>query len=222
MILPLVMSQACTHQNEYVVATIPDGSITVDGTRSENTWSETHAIKSFLNPWDKEVCPETSLFLLKDTAFLFFFFDVVDHQILAEPTLATERDIEKGDRVELFFSEDKGMGDYYCFEIDPKGRTLAYSAKNYRNFDFDWDVPSGFHVAAQRHPRGYTVEGAIPLAFIETLCRGPILYFGAYRAEFSRVGNDTVVENWLTRIDPKTPSPDFHVPTSLGRMKLTD
>src|SRR5690606_30445939 len=102
---------------------------------SENAWSETYPLKSFVNPWNKEVCPGTSLLLLKDSAFLFFFFDVVDYQILVEPTLATERDIEKGDRVELFFSKDKAMDEYYCFEIDPHGRALAYSARNYRNFD---------------------------------------------------------------------------------------
>ncbi|HTN68027.1 MAG TPA: sugar-binding protein, partial [Dysgonamonadaceae bacterium] len=138
-----------------------------------------------------------------------------------EPNFSKDRDVEKEDRVELFFSKDKEMSEYYCFEIDAKGRVLSYSAKYYRSFNFDWDVPTGFKVAAKINSNGYSVEGSIPLEFIKNLNPNGELFFGAYRAEFSRQGN-VKIENWLTWINPKTESPDFHVPSSLGKLILND
>ena len=130
-----------------------------------------------------------------------------------------ERDVEKEDRVELFFSKDKEMNEYYCFEIDPVNRVLSYCSSYYRKFLFDWEPPAGFVTATSIHSGGYTVEGAIPLSFMEKLRNDDCsLYFGAYRAEFSKKDDGTTIENWLTWIDPQTSSPDFHVQQSLGKM----
>lgn len=215
----LAILQGCAHKQEYHVRSVPGGAIRPDGVKDEKAWAEAKEIRSFVNPWNKEVSPETSLSMLKDDKYLCFFFEVSDDEIVTAPVFQRERDIEKGDRVELFFSKDKDMREYYCFEIDPEGRTLAYAARHYRQMDYDWDVPAGYRVAARAHPGGYSVEGMIPLEFLEGLTHGEDVFFGAYRAEFSRE-DDKLVENWLTWVDPGTASPDFHVPASLGKLVL--
>ena len=211
--------QACSQKNEYHLSLVGSAVIVPDGTKDEKAWAGAREIRSFSNPWNKEVSPQTCLAMLRDEQYLYFFFDVSDDEIVTAPVFQKERDIEKGDRVELFFSGDKDMRKYYCFEIDPEGRTLSYAAQHYRKMDFDWDVPAGYKVAARPRPGGYTVEGAIPLEFLEGLKKGEAVFFGAYRAEFSREDNK-LVENWLTWVDPGTASPDFHVPASWGRLRL--
>ncbi|MDR3252780.1 MAG: hypothetical protein LBT35_04370, partial [Tannerella sp.] len=127
---------------------------------------------------------------------------------------------EKEDRVELFFSKDRDMNDYYCFETDAKGRVLSYRCSYYRNFDFDWDVPVGFAVAGSIRPGAYSVEGAIPVVFLKDFLQNDeFIYFGAYRAEFSKKDGITV-ENWLTWNAPSTAKPDFHVPLTLGKLYI--
>lgn len=209
--------QGCNHRPEYTLTAVKDALITVDGVRNEKAWNDATAILSFVNPWNREVRPATSLHLLKDSASLYFHFDARDDEIVLEPLFSKERDVEKEDRVELFFSKDKDMKTYYCFEIDAKGRTLSYQASLYRKFDFNWDVPEGYHAEARIDSGGYMVEGVIPTAFLNALCPDGPLYVGAYRAEFSRKGNK-IVENWLTWVDPKTAMPDFHVPATLGKI----
>lgn len=215
--IPLFILLSACGQREYNTATIPEGVVAVDGERSEEAWSHSTPITAFTNPWNKEVCPETSLSMVKDSSHLYFYFEVKDDEILLDSTLSSERQIAKEDRVELFFSRDKGMKEYYCFEIDAKGRTLSYAANYYRQLNFAWEVPVGYTVVSRIISGGYAVEGSIPLAFIRGLSSDGELYFGAYRAEFSRVKGITV-ENWLTYIDPQTATPDFHVPASLGKL----
>ena len=218
-ILSAIVLQACSTRCEYAVNAIQDGLIRIDGERNENIWSNAVSITSFKNPWNREVSPATSFSMLKDNNHLYFCFDVKDNEILLEPAVSNERDIEKEDRVELFFSKDKEMKEYYCIEMDPGGRTLSYAAGYYRQFNFNWEPPAGFQVAAQVYTGGYTVEGSVPIAFIQSLCANNRLYLGVYRAEFSKK-DTTVVENWLTWIDPQTSFPDFHVPATLGVLMI--
>ncbi|MDR3234391.1 MAG: carbohydrate-binding family 9-like protein, partial [Planctomycetaceae bacterium] len=186
-------------QNEYTVTTIDDNRITLDGKGSEPVWNQAVAI-SFTNPWDKEHNPATSLKLLSDSKSLYFCFEVQDSDIVLEPDFMQEKDVMKEDRVELFFSKDNKMNDYNCLEIDPKGRILSYRAAYYRNIDFDWTPPAALKTAAEIRPDGYCVEGAVPLEFVKEFSHSdnPV-YFGAYRAEFSRK-DGKVIENWQTWI----------------------
>ncbi|MDR3233576.1 MAG: hypothetical protein LBT46_07950, partial [Planctomycetaceae bacterium] len=59
-----------------------------------------------------------------------------------------------------------------------------------------------------------------PLEFVKEFSHSdnPV-YFGAYRAEFSRK-DGKVIENWQTWITSQTVEPDFHVPSSLGKLKM--
>jgi hypothetical protein len=209
----------CTKQ-EYTVATVKDALIAIDGQNNEPAWQSAGSIRSFTNPWNSKVCPKTSLSMLQDSKNLYFFYEVKDDNIVLVSDFTDEESVAKEDRVELFFSKDKDMKEYYCIEIDAKGRILSYSCSYYRNYNYAWEPPSGFISVADTGNDGYTVEGAIPLAFLKKLFQPDgSIYFGAYRAEFSRQG-DSIVENWLTWIDPQTEKPDFHVPSALGKLKF--
>lgn len=140
-----------------------------------------------------------------------------DKEIVSVSSFSGERDVESEDRVELFFSKDPDMRDYYCFEMDAMGRVLSYKAHYYRDFDFSWRPPTGFTVISQMYPDGYSVEGCIPLAFLKDFIHENYLYFGAYRADFSKK-NDSLIESWQTWKAPRTVHPDFHVPSSLGKL----
>jgi len=209
---------SCQQRTYQVVVHTGENLVTIDGVDDEAAWQGIHHI-TLTNPWG-ELSPKTTLALTADSRNLYFFFDVDDDEILLEAEYVNKRDVEKEDRVELFFSKDKKMSDYYCFEIDAEGRTLSYRCSYYRNFDFDWSPPTGFHVASQIRPGGYSVEGCIPMYFLrEFIQKGNQIYFGAYRAEFS-TKDGRIIENWQSWINPSTPEPDFHVPTSLGVMVL--
>ena len=49
---------------------------------------------------------------------------------------------------------------------------------------------------------------------------GLYLIAGLFRAEFSGDGGCGHLENWISWIDPKTDSPDFHVSSAFGTLKL--
>ncbi|GHT21650.1 hypothetical protein FACS189419_02870 [Planctomycetales bacterium] len=216
----VVIFASHTCSAEYSVATIDDHRISLDGKDTESDWQRAEKF-SFTNPWNRDVSPKTALSLLKDSKNLYFFFDVKDDEIVLNSAHSKERDNENEDRVELFFSKDKEMKDYYCLEIDPKGRVLSYRGHYYRDLQFDWEPPKEFSVAAKIVPGGYKVEGSIPLQFLNDFIQEDgTLFFGAYRAEFSKAKDGTLIMNWLTWIDPKTASPDFHVPSSLGKLKI--
>lgn len=93
---------------------------------------------------------------------------------------------------------------------------------------------------------GYVVEGRIPLnTLVEMgfprLVPGVKILCGLYRAEFShdRSGKPAVqhesihhpgrkldgplpIEEWISWVDPRTPEPDFHVPSSLGWLEIVE
>jgi len=203
----------------YSVKTISNGRITLDARKDETEWKDAEALTAFFNPWDSSAQPETSLKMLKDGDFLYFYFEVKDNDIVLAENYSEKLDIAKEDRVELFFATDTGLNEYYGFEMNPKGQTLDYSASYYRQFDYEWSAPAGFEIRSEIVSDGYCVAGKIPTGFIDKLKQpdGSIL-FGVFRAEFSRKDGE-VQENWLTIKDSFTPQPDFHVPASFGKLQ---
>ncbi|GHT12205.1 hypothetical protein FACS1894170_06730 [Planctomycetales bacterium] len=219
--LDIITQNAVKYTKECSVTIIKDSRMSLDAADTESDWQRAERF-AFTNPWNREVNPQTVLLLLKDSDNLYFFFDVKDDEIVLDAAYSKERDNENEDRVELFFSKDKEMKEYYCLEIDPKGRCLSYRGHYYRDLQFDWEPPNGFSVVGKIVPSGYKVEGAIPLQFISDFVQEDgTLFFGTYRAEFSKSKDGTLVMNWLTWIDPKTKSPDFHVPSSLGKLRIS-
>jgi hypothetical protein len=135
------------------------------------------------------------------------------------------------------------MKDYYCVEVDSRGRAFDYRGSFYRRLDPKWNW-RGLETRASPLAQGYVVEGRIPLASFAALGfprlgPGAKIRCGLYRAEFSHdrrgkpaVYRDSIhnrgrrsqgpppIEEWISWVDPGTKEPDFHVPTSLGWLAI--
>ncbi len=121
----------------------------------------------------------------------------------------------------------------------------SIAAQLYRRFDPHWKC-KGLETAGLPLKKGYVVEGRIPLASLmemgfPRLGPGERILCGLYRAEFSHdrsgkpvVQRETIhnrgrkldgpppLEAWMSWVDPKTPEPDFHVPSSLGWLEIVE
>ena len=200
----------------------------MDGRADEAAWSQAAVERGFAFPWKKMPAPATEFRGLCDDTYLYFAFRVQDADIVALEKVEDEQDVARADRVEIFFSRDEQMKDYYCVEMDSRGRVLDYHGHYYRQFDRKWNW-AGLEVKAAAWEKGYEVEGRITLASFEAmgwprLGPGVKVRCGLYRAEFSHgrgVGEGPKpVEDWISWIDPGTEEADFHVPWSLGWMEV--
>ncbi len=147
--------------------------------------------------------------------------------------------------MEICFSRDPQMKEYYCIEIDSRGRAYDYRAAYYRQFDRTWHC-EGLETAATAGEKSYVVEGRIPLATFVALgfpqfSPGARIPLGLYRAEFShdpggksveqsgsihtggrKLDGPPLIQQWISWVNPKTPEPDFHVPSSLGWLEIEE
>lgn len=233
----------------YQVRYLPDAGIRLDGRADEPAWSQANIEKHFIFPWKKEPAPPTEFRALCDDAYLYFAFRVQDSDIFLLDKFRDEEDAVFEDRVEMYFSRDNHMKDYYCMEVDPRGRAFDYKGSYYRQIDPKWNLPGleakGAIIGGDAPLKtGYAVEGRIPLKSLEAvgfprLRPGVKIRFGIFRAEFShdRSGRPVAqkesihnrgrhldgplpIEEWMSWIDPKTEEPDFHVPMSLGWLEV--
>jgi cellulose/xylan binding protein with CBM9 domain len=229
----------------YRAKWLPSARITVDGRADEADWGLAAVEKRFVFPWKAGPAPDTEFRALCDASNLYFYFRVRDADIVVLDRLRDKQDAVFEDRVELFLSRDERMKDYYCIEVDSRGRVLDYRASFYRQFDYQWHL-EGLETMAAPLPGGYEVEGRIPLSSLVKLGfpvlrpRARILC-GLYRAEFShdRSGTKTPqnrsihtlgrkldgqapIEDWMSWVDPQTKEPDFHIPASLGWLEFVE
>lgn len=232
-------NRAYDGRRTYQVRHVPEAGISLDGMADEPFWSQAAAERDFTFPWKPATAPATEFRALCDRDFLYFTFRVHDEDLVIVEPVREKQDIVAGDRVELFFSTDPEMWNYYCLEIDPRGRVFDYRASYYRRFDRAWSWPE-VETGASSLTEGYAIEGRIPLASFEALGfprlrPGVKIFCGLYRAEFSHDRGDAPavpqdgkpaegdrsdgpppVKDWISWGDPKTEKPDFHVPASLG------
>jgi hypothetical protein len=229
----------------YRVRYLPRAKVRIDGRLDEPQWARANVERHFTFPWKKADAPATEFLAFCDDQYLYFAFRTEDADIFVLDKLRDKEDAVFEDRVEMIFSRDEQMKDYFCFEIDSRGRTFDYRASYYRQFDTKWKC-KGLETAASQFAKGYIVEGRIPLAtFVEMgfprLAPGEKILCGLYRAEFSHdrsgkpvVQQETIhnrgrkldgpppLEEWMSWVDPKTAEPDFHVPSSLGRLEIVE
>lgn len=227
----------------YPVRYAPQAKLVIDGRVDEAEWALAHVEQRFVFPWNQAVAPWTEFRAFYDEAFLYFAFRVHDEDVVLLDQLRDKQDVVLEDRVELFFSCDDRMSDYWAIEVDPLGRTYDYRGAFYRQCDPAWSWP-GLETKGRLRERGYDVEGRIPLASFAALIGKPLqsgakIRCGLYRAEFShdrsgrpvapqasihtqgrRTEGPPPLEDWISWIDPGTPQPDFHVPSSLGWLEL--
>lgn len=227
----------------YQVRYLPAAKITVDGRADEPDWSRANVEKGFIFPWKRAAAPATEFRALCDDRHLYFTFRVQDADIFVLDKLRDEEDEVFEDRVEMYFSRDDQMKNYYCIEVDSRGRVFDYRGSYYRQLDPKWNC-KGVEAKGTLVKGGYVVEGRIPLASLEALGFPPLrpgakIRYGLFRAEFShdpsgrpaaqrgtihnrgrRLDGPPPLEEWMSWVDPKTKEPDFHVPSSLGFLEV--
>ncbi len=227
----------------YQVRWVPGAQIVLDGRANEPAWKEAAVEKRFVFPWKPVPAPLTEFRALCDGTNLYFTFRVQDADIVALDRLRDEQDEVFEDRVEVYLSRDDRMTDYYCFEVDSRGRAFDYRGAYYRRLDTQWKF-AGLETKGAPLPQGYEIEGRIPLKSLmalglPALRPGVKIRCGLYRAEFShdrsgraveqkeslhnlgrKVEGPPPIEEWISWVDPKTKEPDFHVPASLGWLEF--
>jgi|SRR5690625_140303 len=222
----IVLTLSCSNNNQKILV-LPytaHADIVIDGQLQD--W-ETHTslfqVRDFISPWDTTSFGSTKFNAIRDSTWLYFYFDIIDSQVVSAPFIK-ETDVALGDRVEIFFAGDTTLNDYYCIEIGPYGDVLDYQASYYRQFDDTWNL-SNLEVAGHLTEKGYIVEGRIPISFLSHISKNETskelkLWMGLYRAEFSEkdIGEKTV--QWISWINPDTSTPDFHVPSSFQLIKI--
>lgn len=192
-------------------------NIVVDGDGAD--WRVAPALRHLTEFWAGKIEDSTALYLCHDRTNLYFLFDFVDRTMTCSYS-KRESSVETSDRVELFFSRDFSMKEYYCAEMSPTGTVLDYKAHYYRKLLYGWDMRV-LRIATRLNGSHALVEGRIPLRWLRSkglLQPDGRMILGVFRGDYSA---DAKAEpRWWSWIDPKTPTPDFHVPASLGLLKL--
>lgn len=198
----------------------------IPGASSAELWQDVPVLDRFALYWNPdEVLPYTSAQLFHNDRQLAFRF--VAHEtdtVLLDEPLKTKMDVIQECRVEIFMQAEPNMARYYCLEMDPRGRVLDYQASYYRTFKRQWQFPQ-LKLFGRSVSQGYEVEGTLDLDVLRKLdVLGPdnTMRAGLYRAAFRHGPDGNTIQRWISWINPDTPEPDFHVPSSLGTFRLLD
>lgn len=236
-------SSLAEDERVYQVVYLPEAQISLNGEADEKVWNLARVETHFTIASSEESAPATEFRALCSQDSLFFYFDLEDDDLVVLEELRNEEDQVFEDRIEIYFTLDRELKDYYCFEVDPKGRIFDYHATYYREFDTKWDWDS-LEASGRMTTRGYSVEGRIPLSSLEALGfpllrPGSRIRAGLYRAEFShdrsgrevsqeptihnlgrKVDGPPPIQSWITWIDPGLPEADFHMPSYFGWLQV--
>jgi hypothetical protein len=210
-------------KKNYKVNRIPDGQLVVTGKANDEFWNQANELTDFNSPWDTKEVKRIVFKALWDTENLFFCFKVEDSEIHIHQSNDINDSINNSDRVELFFRSDDSMNPYYCLEIDPTPRIMDFIAKPGSNFNFNWNWPSGdIIVKSSIEKTCFTVEGAISIKSLIKfgLLKNGQIETGIYRAKYNKKNNEDYEPTWITWVDPMTETPNFHVASSFGILKL--
>ncbi|TXB67909.1 sugar-binding protein [Phaeodactylibacter luteus] len=187
-------------------------------------WRDAPVLADFCSPWVEGADPATVFQALHSPTDFFFRFEVKSSPLYIYRGEGTKFDVLRSERVEIFFRQDPGLKRYFGLEMDPEGRVYDYQSSYYRQSDPSWGWPEG-HLSLwpQVHAEGYTLSGRISkasLLALGLLRDGQWLEAGLYRGHCTRLDGSEAVFQWYPWVDPQTEKPDFHVPSSFGRLQL--
>lgn len=214
----IILFAGCQQKSNTFTIKYLNKEITIDSTLLDNAiWQELTPVDGLINPWENDHKDKTQIRCFATKKHLFFKYDVVDTTVFFEQDFQTKRDIEKGDRVEVFFSAKKDLDIYYCAEVGPNAHVLDYEAKYYRKLNFDWGFEH-LQPYARINDNGYTVVICVPRKELEScgiqLDKG--FYMGLFRAEFQANSEPS----WYSYLDSDDPEPDFHTPKVMFETKI--
>ncbi len=152
-------------------------AIKIDGRADEPSWQQAQRIEHFVTPWlpDKpQAKTSTVARLLWDDEALYFYAEMVDHDLFADKT-EHDSNTWENDVFELFFRPSTEKRNYYEFQVTPAGTRfdllMRHEAtierfEDYRRRDkFDWTaraVVRGTLNVRTDDDQGWSAEGRIP------------------------------------------------------------
>jgi len=207
----------------YKVHSINNNELVITGKGNNKAWNEADVLTSFISPWDKKRVDKIEFRALYNIDYLYFNFKVFDPNVYIDSTDETQRSINNSDRVELFFRSDKNLNPYYCLEIDPKPRIMDFIARPNKIFDFNWNWPlNEIKVKSSIEEAYFIVEGAISIVSLKklNLLKNGQIETGIYRAKYNKQSNGNYEPTWITWVNPMTETPNFHIASSFGILKL--
>lgn len=209
----------------YNVNLIKGDKMIINGKGNRAIWEEAQVLSDFCSPWHSEIIKKITFKALWDKTSLFFCFKVEDSEVHIDTTDNTITSINNSDRVELFFRSNKSLNPYYCLEIDPASRIMDFKARPNKQFDFDWNWPAkDIEVKSSITENHFIVEGKISIDSLVKfdLLKDEKLETGIYRAKYNQQKDESFVPTWITWVNPNTETPNFHIPSSFGVLKLED
>ncbi|WP_420399910.1 sugar-binding protein [Flagellimonas sp.] len=198
----------------FIQSITGDAEILVDAQLED--WDKHHYLFGLSDPWKLKGKDQTHFDYVVTPEHFYFYFKTMD----ATPTKITyvnERSLLPADRVELFFSSDKELTEYYGAEMTPKGEVLDFKASFPRNIDHGWDFKT-LTLATKDIEGGYIVEGSISRKELESFGIQNECYMGVFRADFH--GGKKV--NWYTKTIPDSPKADFHIPSAFSKVSFNE
>ena len=188
-------------------------------------WRRAQILTDFCYPWESDIPPPTRFKALHNEEWLYLLFEVEDPSVFIMEQTNHKSEVAGSSRAEIFFKKDDQLNPYYCLEIDPRGRVLDYEGIFHRNFNLDWSWPDDHLIikTAQRDD-GYTVEFAVSKSSLKELglLTSGTLQAGLYRADCIGTKEGSSTFKWISWVRPDSETPDFHIPSSFGILRLED
>ena len=228
----IVLLSACSTLNAvplnaqtYFVKKVLPHSIGVNGKGDAGAWSKANILTDFTYPWDSIPAPATSFAAVWDGDWLYCVYHVKDDSVITHVGNNTKMDIGASDRVEIFFKANDSMSTYYCLELDATARIFDYNAAYYRKMNYAWQWPEKqLIVKSSSTQDGYIVEFAISIKSLKSfgLLNNGRLQAGLFRAECKGPVKKIADEKWISWVKPRSPQPDFHIPSAFGVLVLEE
>ena len=201
------------------------GNITVSGKGDDPRWLHANALTDFHYPWENEAAPYTEFKALHNEDWVYFLYNIKDHDVNVRQATNDKTEVAASSRAEIFFRIDEKLKPYYCLEIDPFARVLDYRATYHRQFDTSWSWPANqLLIKSDRRKDGYSVEFAISKKSLRDLglLQHNRLQAGLFRANCSHPANGEEQFKWISWMKPDSKTPDFHIPSSFGLLRLLE
>ncbi|MEJ7646360.1 MAG: sugar-binding protein [Chryseolinea sp.] len=217
------MSPSPISEKFYNVQRLRKKTHTLNSWEIDKNWNDAEELTDFKYPWDSGQAPHTSFRALHDASWLYFLFEAADKNVIIHVVTNDKWEVVSSDRVEIFFRSNDEMNPYYCLEIDPKGRVLDYEATFHRQFNYPWTWPKDqLKITATEITGGYRVEFAISKkAMLDLgLLKGDRIEAGLYRANCVQAIDAQAHMEWISWVHPDSATPDFHIPSSFGTLRL--
>lgn len=208
---------------EFNVKRVEKGQLSINGLGNHNLWEESAIISDFKSPWSQQKITPIEFRSLWDIEKFFFQFKVKDTSVYIDKSDNSFSSIGSSDRVELFFRKDKEMNPYYCLEMDPAFRVMDFRAYPNKKFEFEWNFSKkDLLVKSSTNEEGFILEGSISIDYLKelSLINNGKIEVGVFRAKYNKNLNGDFEPTWITWVDPKCETPNFHIPTSFGNFNL--